>query len=219
MTATQKLLATVVVLFAVGAGVYFVFVGPLGGSPSGTASSTTMGNATSTSAATSTQKLHLVQPDYTKPIAFSSSVSADIRTQLNKDLATVQADIVKNPLSIKDWVTLGTLHKIGGDYQNAKLYWEYVTSIYSGSSAPFYSLGDLYENYLHDYTKAETNYKAAITADAHNVNAYASLYTMYHFTLHNDTKAAAILVAGLVANPGNNYLLGLQAELASSTPQ
>jgi hypothetical protein len=36
---------------------------------------------------------------------------------------------------------------------------------------------------------------------------------MYHFTLKDDAKAAAILADGLKANPGNTYLIGLQQEL------
>jgi tetratricopeptide (TPR) repeat protein len=111
------------------------------------------------------------------------------------------------------WINLGTIHKQGGDYAAAAVYWEYVASAYSGTGTPFYSLGDLYQNFLHDNAKAEANYLDAIKIQPNNINAYASLYTMYHFTLHDDTKAAAILTQGLKANPGNNYLLGLQAEL------
>jgi hypothetical protein len=36
---------------------------------------------------------------------------------------------------------------------------------------------------------------------------------MYHFTLKDDAKAAAILADGLKANPGNTYLLSLQSDL------
>jgi len=213
MTPTQRLITTLVILLAIVAGLYYYSTRPHGSIPSPISTSSPSASATATS--TPNAGIKLETPDYNKPIVFSADISADIRAQLNAELATVQADLAKNPLSVKDWVNLGTLHKMGGDYSNAALYWEYLASSYSGTGVPYYSLGDLYQNFLHDYTKAEADYKLAIQTDPTNVNAYASLYTLYHYTLHDDTKAAAILTAGLAANPGNNYLLGLQQELQS----
>ncbi len=217
MTPTQKLITTAVVLLAVVAGLYYYSTRPQAGLPAGAATSTASGlpaqAGTSTATSTYGVGVTLVTPDYKKPIAFSPSISSGVRAQLNAELAIVQAKLAKNSLNMGAWDDLGTLHKQGGDYAVAAEYWEYVVSVYSGTAAPYYSLGDLYENFLHDYTKAEAYYKMAIKIDPKNVNAYASLYTMYHYTLHDAAKAAAILVAGLAANPNNNYLLGLQAEL------
>lgn len=215
MTPVQKLTAMVAALVVIIGGLYYYSTHPQTASPSTSTTATTTPSATSTPGA----NLTLVTPDYHKPIAFSADISPDIRSQLNMELAVVQSDLTKNPLNIKDWVDLGTLHKMGGDYTNAALYWEYIASSYSGTGVPYLSLGNLYEDYLHDLTKAEGYYKDAIKVDAHNVNAYADLYTMYHYTLHNDAKASAILQQGLSANPGNNYLLGLKSELSSTTPQ
>lgn len=217
MTAIQKFIVTIIVLAAVGGGAYYLTVRPAAtapgqqatSTPSGTTATTSTSGASNSGGATPT----LVTPDYKKPIAFSVDIAPDIRTQLNAELKTVQGQIAENPLNPGPWINLGTLHKQGGDYANAELYWLYVTTAYRGKLVPYYSLGDLYENFLHDYAKAEVNYKAAIKTDPQNVNAYASLYTMYHYTLKDDTKAAAILADGLKANPGNNYLLGLQKEL------
>lgn len=214
MTATQKFIATIAVLFVLGLGAYMWVNRAQAPTTTGGQTTATTTNATSTTPDTNTDgKATLQTPDYKKPIVFSATVSADTRTQLNAELKTVQTNLEKNLLDIKSWVDLGTLHKMGGDYANAALYWEFVTSIYSGKSAPYYSLGDLYSTYLINYPKAEADYKLAIKADDQNVNAYAGLYTMYHYSLHDDTKAAAILVDGLKANPQNNYLLGLQKEL------
>jgi len=224
MTPTKTLLVTVAAIAIVGVGAYVLLHPSAPTNPGSTASSTGQTTATSTTStsttATSTNPgtgLTLAQPDYKKPIAFAANITPDIRTQLNAQLAKVQADVAKNPLSIHDWVVLGNLHKIGGDYKNAALYWEYVTSIYAGTGAPYLSLGDLYQNFLPNLTKAEANYLMAIKVDSHNVNAYADLFTLYHYQLKNDTKAAAILTQGLTANPSNNYLLGLQSDLTSST--
>lgn len=212
MTALQKLGLTIGVLAIVGVGVYMVFYRGAAGPGSGpqAATSTPNGAATSTNPSAG---LTLSTPDYKKPIAFSAGTSVDIRAQLNASLKLVQAQLDKNPLDIKAWVDLGTLHKMGGDYRLAAEYWEYLTSSYSGTGTPYYSLGDLYQNFIKDYAKAEANYLLAVKVQPANVDAYASLYTMYHHTLGDDIKAAAILEQGLKANPGNNYLLSLQAEL------
>lgn len=215
MTAIQKLIATVAALLLVGGGAYYFSTRVQ--APANTNTAATTPNGTATSTATSTPATGQVgssvaTPYANRPIRFASSVSADIRAQLNEQLKVVQAQVAENPLNPGPWIRLGTIHKVGGDYANAALYWEYVAGAYRGKFVPYYSLGDLYENFLKDYAKAETNYKLAIEVDPQNVNAYASLYTMYHYTLKDDTKAAAILTQGLQANPGNIYLLGLQQE-------
>lgn len=155
------------------------------------------------------QKPTLLTPDYQKPIAFSADIAADIREQLSASATKAQADIKKNPLDVRAWINLGTYHKMGGDYKAAAEYWEFVASFYSGSSAPNYALGDLYQNFIKDYTKAEVYYLAAIKSNPRNVDAYASLYRLYRYQVGDQAKAAAILEQGLKANPGNNYLESL----------
>ena len=227
MTTAQKILAAIIAAVVIVGGAYLLTAHPAGAP--GTATSTPQAATTTPSrAATSTPVgsasgsvakpagTTLVTPDFKKPIAFSASVSADIRAQLNKELATVSADLAKNPLHIQAWINLGTIRKQGGDYQGAREAWEYIADILPTNPVAFNNLGDLYANFLHDNAKAEANFLTAIKLQPKNVQAYADLYTMYHFTLHNDTKAAAILSQGLKANPGNNYLLGLQADLQAA---
>ena len=213
MNPLQKFfITTAIVLVLIGLTYYF-YVGPRALGPSeGAMATTSVPSATST-ANNGNANIQVITPDYFKPIVFSSTVSAAMRAQLNGRLKLVQAELDTNKLDIRAWVDLGTIHKMGGDYAAAAEYWEYVVSTYSGTGAPYYGLGDLYENFLHNTAKAEVNYKMAIEINPKNVDAYASLYTMYHYTLHDDAKAADIIEKGLKANPGNNYLLGLKAEL------
>ncbi len=217
MNPRTTLILTVALIVVVFAGLYFFLRSPFGASSMSTGAppsrAATSSAATSTAASHNANQILLVQPDYTTPVAYSSDITPTIRTELNQELVTVQAEIKANPLNMGAWTDLGTIHKQGGDYQNAALYWNYVVSVYQGAGAPYYSLGDLYENFLHDYPKAEVDYLAATKTDPQNVNAYASLYTMYHYTLKADAKAAAILTQGLAVNPGNNYLLSLQQQL------
>lgn len=214
-TSTQRFLATSAVLLVVLVGGYFLFVdkavAPAPGDGGPTATST---NATSTGMSGSNQPV-LQTPNYKKPITFSAAVSAETRTQLNAELKVVQTSLDKNALDMKAWVDLGALRKMGGDYQGAREAWEFVLSVLPNNVSAAFNLGDLYMSYLKDSAKAETYFNQVIKLQPTNVNAYANLYTMYHYTLKNDTKAAAILEQGLAANPGNNYLLGLQSELSA----
>ena len=214
MTALQKFIITIVVLLVLGAGAYFWASRAQAPSTSPGQTATTTTDATSTQTGSSSPDLVLVTPDYQKPIAFSASVSSDIRTQLNARLAQIQADLTQNPLDIKAWINLGAVHKMGGDFAAAEQYWQYVLTITPNTTA-LYNLGDLYQNFLKDYTKAEAYFMKVIEQQPTNVNAYANLFTLYHYTLKDDTKAADILKEGLTANPGNNYLLGLQADLSA----
>lgn len=217
MTALQKFFLTISVLLVLGVGAYFwanraqAPVAP--GSETATTTEQSTGATSTPNSLQGGTGVKLVTPDYRKPITFSADIAADIRVQLNEQLKIVQAQLDDDPLDIKSWVALGTLYKIGGDYAAAAKYWGFLADSFTGDVVPYYSLGDLYENFLHNTSKAEYYYTKAIEAVPNNVNAYASLYTMYHYTLHDDTKAAAILQQGLAANPSNNYLLGLQGEL------
>jgi len=210
MNPRTTLIATVAIIIIIALGLFFYVRSTP--APSGTGTTATSTNATSTTdEATSTAAFTLAQPDYTKPIAFDASMglSSDIQAELNQELATAQAQIKANPLNMGAWVNLGTIHKQGGDYANAALYWEYVTSVYEGPDSPFYSLGDLYQNFLHNNTKAEADYLEAIKINPQNVNAYASLASLYQ-SEGESSQASSTIAAGLKANPGNTYLESLQ---------
>jgi tetratricopeptide (TPR) repeat protein len=217
MTPIQKFSATVLVLVVLAGGAYFFFVrSVVAPATSPTATSTPSTDATFTPTSGTNTAPTLVTPDYKKPIAFSSSISPEIRTELNASLATAQALLDKNRLDLKAWLNLGTLHKIGGDYKAAEEVWKFVTDIVPKNVAAYSNLGDLYQNFLKDYPKAETNYLKTIELEPTNINAYSSLYTLYRFMIKDTPKAAAILQKGLKANPGDAYLLSLQADLKSN---
>src|ERR1043166_1156939 len=98
MTALQKFLITIAIIIALGAGVYYFTIRPHG------TITTTEGTATRPPGAASSPPAATLQtPDYKKPIAFSSSISADIRAQLNAELKIVQGQIAANPLNMGAW--------------------------------------------------------------------------------------------------------------------
>ncbi len=143
-----------------------------------------------------------VAPDYKTTIAYSSSTVESLRTQLEVSFEALQGQFATDPKNFRSWVTLGALHKMGGNYSFAASVWEYLTKVAPASPTPFYNLGDLYQNSLHDYTKAESAYLQAMKLLPTDTNTYRSLFVMYENQYKTNTNAAEeILKKGIAANP------------------
>ena len=169
--------------------------------------------ATSTPQTTSSTTPTLITPDYTQPIVFSGNLSADIKAQLTAQHTALQQEIKTNPLNMHAWLSLGSVYKIGGDYEHAVMAWNFIIDVIPSIPAPYSNLGDLYMNALKDYPKAESNYKKVIELTPKAVDAYYSLYMMYANVYKTDTvEARKILELGLKNNPGNSQLTELLAE-------
>lgn len=144
----------------------------------------------------------VVAPDYKTAIAYSSSTTESVRTQLESSFTALQKQFATDPKNFRSWVTLGALHKMGGDYSFAASVWEYLTKVAPVSPTPFYNLGDLYQNSLHDYAKAELAYLQAMKLLPTDTNTYRSLFVMYENQYKTNTNAAEeILKKGIAANP------------------
>jgi tetratricopeptide (TPR) repeat protein len=154
-------------------------------------------------------------PNYKKAVAFKGEVSTEVRDAINAQLKETQDVIAGDQYNFEAWVNLGILHKIGGDYEGAAEIWRYVAAIYPNSTVPLDNLGGLYMDFLKNYARAETNFKASIALDSHDINAYqqlVSLYTVYGYK--GTSTAVALIEQGLAANPGNASLTQLKAELS-----
>ncbi len=154
-------------------------------------------------------------PDYKAPLTFASSVSEDVRGALERQRIATIAQLDKDPVSFNAWINLGNIRHTAGDYKGAEAAWTYAGVLYPKSSVPFDNLGWLYLDFIKDYPKAETNFLRAIANDAHDINAYEqlfSLYTMYGY-VPRANAAADLVERGLKANPGNQTLLQMQEQL------
>ena len=213
LTPAQALIITVAALILLIGGGYYLFHR---GTPS---VPDTAGQATSTPSDTASDSgsasIDLAHPKV-GPIAFDASLglTPEIRQELTAQLKEAQSAIAANPLNLHAWLGLGGVYKVGGDYADAAAAWEYILSVTPKDVSANYNLGDLYQNYLKDYPKAEAHYLTVIERKPNDVETYANLYTMYRYQYKTDTSAAAdILAKGLAANPGNNRLLSLQQDL------
>ncbi len=156
-------------------------------------------------------------PDPTKPLVFSTPMSPDIQKAYQDQFAAVAATLTNDPTNLSAWVSLGTFHKIAGNYREAQKIWEFVVATDPKNYIAFNNLGDLYMNFLKDYPKAEKNFRAVVTLDPSYIDTYRNLYTLYRYLYKTNTSAAAdILKEGLKNNPNNSDLLQLEAELKAA---
>jgi tetratricopeptide (TPR) repeat protein len=167
---------------------------------------TTLTNATSAPAYT-IQSIPVASapavPDYKTPLACASNIPADQCAQFTLDANTYAAQIAMDATSGPAWINLGTVRESAGDYTGAIAAWNYVKALYPTSPTAYDNLGDVYMNYVHDYSKSESNYLASIKIYPHDPAPYTNLFMLYTTTSYVPSATAAenILKAGIVANP------------------
>jgi len=142
-------------------------------------------------------------PKATTPLVFSAQVSPQVQASIKKSFEAAQASIAKNPLDLESWIALGVARKQAGDYQGAILDWQYVSAASPSNVVSFHNLGDLYQNYLHDYPKAVAAFKQAIVNNPKDIDAYKALFTIYTSASYQAPQGAAeaILKEGIAKNP------------------
>ena len=187
---------TVLIILAV-AGLW-LYKGPTS-APQGVATSTTTNTVitgTSTPQVSAAQSILL---DRAIP-ATSPNLSTQARAAALSNLTKATENVRENTFSYGDWLQLGALRQMLGDYEGAALVWRYLVAegtLDAGTKATAYgNLGNLYALYLKDYSRAEANYKAAIGLNSQNPDYYRSLHELYRYTLKNASAAENILRDG-----------------------
>lgn len=142
-------------------------------------------------------------PDLNRPYTPLSSLPQSIQDNNKKLVATAVAQLKFNPGAIAYWLQLAGLRKGANDFVGAEEIWLFVTKRWPTDPISYNNLADLYENYLHDYTKATVYWNQLIKLSPTNISAYLNLATMYNINLKDKADAKATLEAGLKANPNN----------------
>lgn len=144
----------------------------------------------------------VIMPDLDREIKISVALSEEAAKAITNKIKEVSAALKKDPASSDNWLDLGRLRSSIGDYEGARLCWEYAAEIRPENFVPFNNLAELYGYHLKDYPKAEENYAKAIEKGPETVFIYRNAYEFYRFALKNDAKAKEILQKGIAANPG-----------------
>lgn len=151
-------------------------------------------------------------PDYRRKINFAPSLSNEIKLNIANRAAVLANAIEKDRFDASSWLELGLSYYMAGDYEGARIMWQYVASIAPTDPVAFANLGNLYHQNLKDYPKAEENYLRAIKNKSDYVSAYRSLYELYRYSYAAKAgQAPVILLQGIEKNPSAYDLIVLLA--------
>lgn len=126
-----------------------------------------------------------------------------IVTAVEGQMATTVAILKKDPKRIDAWIDLGLQRKTLGDYEGARLAWEYAKALGPNTNiVPWNNLGDLYHFYLKDYMKSEENWKKVIALKSDYIQGYRGLFELYMYSYKEKASQIPIfLKAGIAKNP------------------
>ncbi len=138
------------------------------------------------------------------------NLSSEAYTILKNKRAGIVAEINKNPAVMQNWLVLGVVHKQVGDFEGARIYYSYVATVNPENLVAHWNLGTLYENDLHDLTKAEAEFRKVLALDPQYAPAYLELSTMF-INAKDWKKAETILLEGIAKLPKDIDLRVAQA--------
>ncbi|TSD02992.1 MAG: hypothetical protein Athens071416_383 [Parcubacteria group bacterium Athens0714_16] len=122
---------------------------------------------------------------------------------VKKNITFLSNELKINSGNFDSWIGLGSYRKTAGDYEGAKLAWEYASILRPRFSLSFLNLGNLFGYYLKDSKKAETNFLKAIEVEPTHTYSYISTANFYTEILNDKNKAISILEEGIKNNPNN----------------
>ena len=150
----------------------------------------------------------LIRPKLNRTIVIPDRFPTEAATALRSNIATLKAQLKKDPNSFGAWSNLAIQYKIIDDYKGAIEIWKYLTKVVPNNSVSFFNLGNVYNLYLKDYKESEAYYKKAIKIEPTQSIYYRALYEMYLYSYKTDTNLAErTLLDGLNTIPNGIDLM------------
>lgn len=146
-------------------------------------------------------------PDLNRKIP--SGTTEDVK----KNIISLSNELKINSGNFDSWIGLGSYRKTAGDYEGAKLAWEYASILRPRFSLSFLNLGNLFGYYLKDLKKAESNFLKAIEVEPAQTYSYVATANFYIEVLNDKNKAIAIIEKGIVNNPKAEELKTILSEI------
>lgn len=145
-------------------------------------------------------------PDLSGAQAVNSNLPENIKDKTLEEINALKNSLKKDYGSLEEWMQLGLLKKLLGDYNGARDAWEFAAAIRPKDSISRHNLGNLYWQNFKDFKKAEENYLISLELNPKDISAYVDLSNIYYYDLKDKTKAKNILNRGLKNNPNNEEL-------------
>ncbi len=154
---------------------------------------------TSSSGGIYSEEIKKQMPDLDREIIIKEKLSEESENRAITEIKTISGKLKKDYDNREDWLNLGIWRKTIGDYEGAREAWEFVTLIRPNDPVAFHNLGDLYAQYIIDFSKAENNYLAAIARAPETTFYYVKLYEFYRYFVRKPDSAENILIQGIKA--------------------
>lgn len=148
----------------------------------------------------------VVVPDLRHVAVFQAKMAPEAKTLVLKNIAAIQARLLKNSADFNTWNSLAQYYQVAEDYSAAKEVWEYLVKAFPTNHVAYGNLGFLYGYYLKDTARAEQNYLKAIENAPDQAFLYFQTAEFYRDVMKSVPKALAIAQKGLAKNPQNAEL-------------
>jgi len=96
-----------------------------------------------------------------------------------------------------------------GDFEGARIAWEYANIIRPKNSLSFSNLAALYHFDLKQYDKAEKNYLISIANDPDDIPTIRNFFELYYNAIKDNAKTEALLLRSIQNNPDRSDLYAL----------
>lgn len=146
-------------------------------------------------------------------VSVGAIITPEATASATPKIKSLQEILKKNPADFNSWISLGIHQKQAGDYEGARISWEYASKLAPSDHISLGNLGNLYAYFIKDNTKAESYYKQAINRGPTQVNLYVQLAEVYVNFFSDKSKALAIINQGLTKVPNDPSLLQVKASL------
>lgn len=154
-------------------------------------------------------------PDLNRPVTFDTKLvfTDEVKSMITSKIIGLQSQIKADSSKLLPWIDLGMYQKMAGDYEGAKISWEYVSKRAPTDFISRGNLGFLFAYHLKNNAMAEMYYKEAISKDPKQTYLYIQLAEVYRDVFGDVSKAKGIIDQGLKVMPGDLALLDFKKNL------
>jgi len=129
-------------------------------------------------------------PDLSREVQFSGNLSVEAQNLIKEKTAEAQGRLTEDPTRGDDWLELGVLFHSAGDFEGARLVWEFLADIDKTNVVAYDNLAKLYHFSLRDFPKAESYFKQSIAINGASLTPYLGLYELYRYSYKTNTTLA-----------------------------
>ena len=154
-------------------------------------------------------------PDLNRAVTFDGKLvlTDEVKAMITSKIVGLQTQIKADSTKLLPWIDLGMYQKMAGDYEGARISWEYVSKKAPTDFISRGNLGFLYAYHLKNNAMAEMYYKEAISKDPKQTYLYIQLAEVYRDVFKDMGKAKAIIEQGLKVLPGDLALTDFKKNL------